>query len=373
MAKQDFTAGQVLTAAQMDSLQANDYNWTVSTKTDSYVLVAADAGTRVVMNAATAKTITVNSGVFAAGDIVWIHNINTGTCTVTAGTCTVNTEASLALGQWGGGTLYFTSGSSAIFFRGGTSYGVATGGSSSSITVGGVNYTMLTFTASGTLTVSKAGLFDVLVVGGGSGGNSYSTGANGGGAGGVAIQTVYYSANQTVTIGAGGTAGAFTSPHTGNPSAIGTKPDLIGAPGGVCAINQSGAAQGSIGGISGSIAGQANGGVDNIYGFKGGDSSATNNGGGGGGNTAVGGNGTTNVGGNGGAGYDASAWRGESAGTTYYAGGGGGGGATTNGTGGVGGGGTAAAGGANTGGGGGGNAGTANNGGSGIVLVRFKV
>jgi len=35
MAKQDFTAGQVLTAAQMDSLQANDYNWTVSTKTDS--------------------------------------------------------------------------------------------------------------------------------------------------------------------------------------------------------------------------------------------------------------------------------------------------------------------------------------------------
>jgi hypothetical protein len=116
MAIQDFTAGQVLTAAQMDALQANDYNQTVSTKTDNYVLVAADKGTRVVMNAATAKTFTVNSGLFAAGDTLFIQNINTGTATITAGTCTVNTTGSLALAQWGGGTLYFTSASAAIFF-----------------------------------------------------------------------------------------------------------------------------------------------------------------------------------------------------------------------------------------------------------------
>ena len=50
MAIQDFVAGQVLTAAQMDSLQANDYNWTVSNKTASYTLVAADKGTRIVMS-----------------------------------------------------------------------------------------------------------------------------------------------------------------------------------------------------------------------------------------------------------------------------------------------------------------------------------
>jgi hypothetical protein len=116
MAIQDFTAGQVLTAAQMDALQANDYNQTVSTKTDSYVLVAADKGTRLVMNSATAKTFTVNSGLFAAGDTLFIQNINTGTATITAGTCTVNTTGSLALAQWGGGTLYFTSASAAIFF-----------------------------------------------------------------------------------------------------------------------------------------------------------------------------------------------------------------------------------------------------------------
>jgi hypothetical protein len=50
MAIQDFTAGQVLTAAQMDALQANDYNQTVSNKTASYTLVAADKGTRIAMN-----------------------------------------------------------------------------------------------------------------------------------------------------------------------------------------------------------------------------------------------------------------------------------------------------------------------------------
>ncbi|CAB4222154.1 hypothetical protein UFOVP1649_28, partial [uncultured Caudovirales phage] len=39
MAKQTFTVGQVLTAAQMTSLQGNDYNQTVNGKTASYTLV----------------------------------------------------------------------------------------------------------------------------------------------------------------------------------------------------------------------------------------------------------------------------------------------------------------------------------------------
>jgi hypothetical protein len=39
-----------------------------------------------------------------------------------------------------------------------------------SITVGGEAYTLLTFTSAGTLTVTKAGLFDVLRFGGGGGG-----------------------------------------------------------------------------------------------------------------------------------------------------------------------------------------------------------
>jgi len=117
MAKQTFTTGQVLTAAQMTSLQQTAMGGGSTTaKTTSYVLVAADAGTTVAMNAAGSTTITVNTSLFSAGDSVFIQNWGAGTCTVTAGTATVTTHGSLALSQWEGGTLYFTSASAAIFF-----------------------------------------------------------------------------------------------------------------------------------------------------------------------------------------------------------------------------------------------------------------
>jgi hypothetical protein len=116
MAKQTYTIGQTLTAAQMTSLQANDFNQTVSTKTVSYVLVAADAGTKIVMNAAGATTITVNTSLFTAGDTLTIANIGAGVCTVTAGTATVSSAGPLAIPQFGGGTLYFTSAGVSIFF-----------------------------------------------------------------------------------------------------------------------------------------------------------------------------------------------------------------------------------------------------------------
>jgi hypothetical protein len=117
MAKQTFTTGQVLTAAQMTSLQQTAMGGgSPSTKTASYVLVAADAGTVIQMNSASATTITVNTALFAAGDSVQIQNIGAGVCTVTAGTATVTTAGSLDLSQWENGFLYFTSTSASIFF-----------------------------------------------------------------------------------------------------------------------------------------------------------------------------------------------------------------------------------------------------------------
>jgi hypothetical protein len=117
MAKQTFTTGQVLTAAQMTSLQQTAMGGGSTTaKTISYTLVAADAGTVVQMNSASATTITVNTALFVAGDTVQIQNIGAGVCTVTAGTATVDTSATLALKQYDAGTLYFNSASAAIFF-----------------------------------------------------------------------------------------------------------------------------------------------------------------------------------------------------------------------------------------------------------------
>lgn len=116
MSKQSFTTGQVLTAAQVNSLQTNDFNQTVSVKTDNYTLAAADKGTRIEFNTSGSVTCTVNSGLFDAGDTLVIQNRGAGTATITAGTATVNTSASLALAQYSAGTLYFVSDSAALFF-----------------------------------------------------------------------------------------------------------------------------------------------------------------------------------------------------------------------------------------------------------------
>jgi hypothetical protein len=119
MAKQTFTTGQVLTAAQMTSLQQTAMlGGAASAKTASYTLVAADAGTAISMDNASATTITVNTALFAAGDTVHITNLGAGVCTITAGTATVNSSASLALAQYESGFLDFTSTSAAIFVKG---------------------------------------------------------------------------------------------------------------------------------------------------------------------------------------------------------------------------------------------------------------
>lgn len=116
MAKQTFTTGQVLTAAQMTSLQQTAMGGGSATaKTASYTLVAADAGTTVIMNSASSTTITVNTALFAAGDTVLIVNQGAGVCTITAGTATVSAAGSLVLSQYETGQLYFLSASAAIF------------------------------------------------------------------------------------------------------------------------------------------------------------------------------------------------------------------------------------------------------------------
>lgn len=375
MAIQDFTALQVLTAAEMDALQANDYNWTVSNKTASYTLVAADKGTRIVMNNASATTITVNTGLFSAGDTLFIQNIGAGTCTITAGTATVTTASSLALAQWGGGTLYFTSASAAIFFSGGgANYGAATGGTSSTITVGGVNYTLLTFTTDANLIVSKSGLFDVLLVGGGGGGGTGTTGGGGGGGGGVigiqATQTVYLTAaTYAVDVGAGGAASSV-----GLNSAIAS---IIAVPGGGAGGRVTAGFQTGQTGASGG------GGCDNkdfgpsnflIGGNIGGNSAGSPFvGAGGGGAGGAGGNTSGSTGGAGGNGRDISAFI---TGATYYASAGGGGGSSgTGGAAGSGGvAGTTGAGnnGVNYGAGGGGGVSSGGAGAAGVVYVRFK-
>ena len=160
MAKQTFTTGQVLTAAQMTSLQQTAMlGGEASAKTASYTLVAADAGTAISMSNASATTITVNTALFAAGDTVQITNLGAGVCTITAGTATVNTASSLALAQYESGTLDFTSTSSAIFIKGAGAAPTASGANWSLLNAGGT-----ALTGAGTITVSGISGKDKIMV-----------------------------------------------------------------------------------------------------------------------------------------------------------------------------------------------------------------
>ena len=270
-------------------------------------------------------------------------------------------------------------------------YGVATGGTAISPdpVIGGVTYRVLEFTGDATLTVTQAGLFDVMLVGGGGAGGGHgglggaSSHKGGGGAGQVSFTTVYLSGDTSITVG----GGAALYATNGSTSRVGTFPDSVVAFGGGTGSGMATVSAGEYN--SGRVYSGASGGGGNTnYSFTFGIGYAGNNGGtgstssdtsngkgGGGGAGAVGENNSGTAGGNGGAGYDASAWRGESATTTYYGGGGGGGGAS-GGTGGVGGGGNRGSNGSSNTGGGGGGSSTATSsggtGGSGIVLVRFK-
>ena len=107
-----FVSGAVLTAAQLNAITEVP----VSAKTASYTLAATDAGSRITMSSASATTITVNTGLFTAGQSLRIQNIGAGACTITAGTATVTSAGPLALVQWAGGQLFFTSASAAVWF-----------------------------------------------------------------------------------------------------------------------------------------------------------------------------------------------------------------------------------------------------------------
>ena len=266
------------------------------------------------------------------------------------------------------------------------SYGVATlsgtGATSTTITADSASWTLLTAINDGTLSVTKAGLFDVCLVGGGGAGgrsqSNYGT-SGGGGGGGVVRQTVYLAAGDyTVDVGAGGTSGSSdVYGASGKSSSIysSTRTYEITAVGGGAGASPLYFNQAMFGGTGGGAKNNGTGGsaiqTQGYNGGNGGSSGAYEGGGGGGGGAgAVGSNGASNVGGNGGAGLDISTWLGQSATTTYKGGGGGGGGSGGNGTAGSG------NGSANTGGGGVGRASTISSDGaagySGIAYVRFK-
>lgn len=243
---------------------------------------------------------------------------------------------------------------------------------------GGINYKTYKFTGTGSITLLKGGLVDVLLVGGGGGGGNVYGG--GGGAGGHIYKTSYYLplGSTTITIGAGGSV---------NGRGGDTIVSSLVAVGGGSGCTSGGASVLNFGGSSGGNSDTSPNAGSGVVGqgYQGGWGAGYGRGGGGGGAGGIGGDGS----GPGGIGVYTALSDGASAGQLYsghyyLAGGGGGNGNDSLGTGagGIGGGGQGAwdyggqssvAGTANTGGGGGGgtDARSGSSGGSGIVVIRM--
>jgi hypothetical protein len=107
MARQTFTAGAVLTAAQVNTLQASVWSDDVNTQTGTtYTLVLADAGKQVTLSNASAVTVTVplNSSVaYTIGTRILLLNLGVGTVTVagSGGVTLGNANSDLNMTQYG--------------------------------------------------------------------------------------------------------------------------------------------------------------------------------------------------------------------------------------------------------------------------------
>ncbi len=164
-----FTSGQVLTAAQMNAITSLPLN----DETASYTAVVGDVGGRIVMNVASANTVTINNSIFAASDTLEIINKGAGACTITAGAGVTLNGLSLVLSQYQAATVTFLSASVALVFP--------TGGS--------VKTPRITaFTASGTFTPAAGVTYAVAYIRAGGGGVGFGgTSAGAGGTSSVAF------------------------------------------------------------------------------------------------------------------------------------------------------------------------------------------
>jgi hypothetical protein len=295
----DFAAGEVLAAQDLDDTFSSKVNYAlpVNPQTGSgasaYTFVLADALRLTTASNASAGTYTIPpqlSVVWLANSVIRIVNYGAGVVTIAGGAGVTVTNATKTLSQFESAALIRTASNAwtLVPFSGAGNANFSNA-ATGTYTDGGIAYKYVTFTGSGTLTVTRAGLADVLIVGAGGGGGNVTYGGGGGG-GGFQLITGLYLENKayTLTIAGGGAAGGAATDTT--------RFDTIASiPGGGYGGTSGGAGDRGVQGASGGGGRfSTNGGAGMTgLGNAGGNSSSSTNAGGGGGAGGAGGSPTT--------------------------------------------------------------------------------
>lgn len=206
-----FTANTTLAAADLNAaFNQADINAQTGT---TYTLILSDQGKAVTLDNSSAVTVSVPLNVsvaFPTNTHIGLVNLNSGVVTVQGVSGVTISGTLLTLAQYESATLIKLGTNDWVFLRGGglpkAVVSSSTASSTEAVTVGGDPATVYKFTGTGTITLSNAGLLDVLCLGpGGTGGSSGGGAAGAGGAGGYVIKTDLYvpAGTHTVYIGAG--------------------------------------------------------------------------------------------------------------------------------------------------------------------------
>ena len=218
--RNDFTAGEVLAAADLNDTFASKVDYSTPTNAQSgtaYTFVADDAQRITTASNGSAVTLTIppqSSVTWGAATILRVVNYGAGALTIAGGSGVTVTNATKTLAPYESAALVRT-GSNAWtllpFSGGGLSAADFSDAATGTYTDGdGIDWKYKTYTASGNLTTTKAGLMDIMVLGGGAGGmTNNSSWKAGGGGGGLRWGTFTVAATTyTITVGGGGGAQA---------------------------------------------------------------------------------------------------------------------------------------------------------------------
>ena len=215
------------TFVNSELLKKVDYETPVNTQSGtSYTFVLDDARRITTATSASGKTFTIppqSSITWLANTILRVVNYGAGSLTIAGGSGVTVTNSTTTFGPNEGGSIIRTGTNSwTVVSGGGGGFANFSNSPTGTYTIGSLTYKYIQYTGNSSLTITKAGFLDVLVVGGGGGGSNWPGCRNvGGGAGGVRYGAILVTPqNYSIVVGGGGGGTGGNNGGTGGTSSF---------------------------------------------------------------------------------------------------------------------------------------------------------